>query len=294
MKIFIALFSFVFLMPPLIGEYADKCCGCGVEIGFAQPYETAGPPENNGQKSLYVAKCPDNGLTNDIVRCTDCHALKGWVLKEIWPDDRLKHPDWIVERKGEKHGYYYLTAITSDRMAEFFDYMREHKIKHVRVEIFSPGGGLFEAWRIKGLFELWEHEGGIVETRLLGPALSAGCLVLISGTPGHRFVSETAEIMWHELKGWGQSGIKTPSDEEESARVYRHLQDTLNAWIAKRTNMTKKDIDQKVSHREFWINGKQAVELGFADGFLKDATTISDTQDSIPIDEDFVTDKRTE
>jgi len=32
--------------------------------------------------------------------------------------------------------------------------------------------------------------------------------------------------------------------------------------------MTMTKMDEKIRNHEFWMNGKQAIEYGFADGFL--------------------------
>jgi len=34
------------------------------------------------------------------------------------------------------------------------------------------------------------------------------------------------------------------------------------------SNLTKEEIDAKVKALEFWITGREAVEYGFADGFI--------------------------
>jgi len=214
--------------------------------------------------------CPFTNLTNDILNCTTCHSLDRWKLKEVYPNDMLRYPGWIVSHGAEKRGYYLLTHVSAPEIKVFLDYMDFHKVSHVTIEIQSYGGGLANSWRTVGLLQQWEKRGGIVETQIHGIAFSAGFLIFISGTEGHRFVSPTAELMWHELQSWPKSGIETPSSTEDRADVYRHLQDTATNWIISRSKVTKEELDQKVKNKEFWLNGAEAVKLGFADGLIGD------------------------
>jgi len=198
--------------------------------------------------------------------CMSCHVIPDWGLKEPDPDRYNLYPTDMKVR-GDI-GYLLLESIYSDFVKEFFDYLNKLHIKHAVIEVHSPGGRLFECSRIIGLMHEFERNGGIVETRLYGMAFSAGFAVFVSGTIGHRHVSPVAECMWHELITGEFFAIKTPADKEDEARVLRHLQDTTNNWIVSRSKMTKKTLDEKIRKKEFWINGAEAVDLGFADKLI--------------------------
>ena len=235
---------------------------------LSQPYGNVPVPDEKQSTQRYIAKCPQNGLTNDILKCTTCHSLDRWKLKEIYPSDFYAHPDWIIERDGQKRGYFLLESVHSADMKRFFDYMEYHNINDVAVEIQSFGGRLDDMWRIVGFFEAWKKKGGIVRTEVHGVAFSAGFLIFVSGSRGYRTVNRTAELMWHELQAWTDRGIQTPSSKEDEALVLRHLQDTTNNWIASRGKLTKAELDEKIKRKEYWMNGAEVVELGFADGFI--------------------------
>jgi len=47
------------------------------------------------------------------------------------------------------------------------------------------------------------------------------------------------------------------------------LQDVRNTYLATRGKLSKAEIDARVAKKEWWMSGKEAVELGFADGFIK-------------------------
>ena len=80
--------------------------------------------------------------------------------------------------------------------------------------------------------------------------------------------SPQAELMWHELQALEGFGVTSPSSKEDEARVLRHLQDTANGWLAEVSDLTKQEIDDMVSYKEFWLTGTEAVKYGFADGLL--------------------------
>lgn len=234
----------------------------------AQKYPNMYPNMAKDKIAEIAPLCPVTNVTNDIVQCTRCHSLDRWKLKEVYPNDILRHPEWIISDGEKKRGYYLLKNVSAPEIKDFLDYMQFHKIAHIVIEIQSYGGGLAHSWRIIGLLQQWEKSGGIVETQINGVAFSAGFLIFISGTKGHRLVSPTAELMWHELQAWKTPGIETPSSTKDRADIYRHLQDTANDWIISRSKMSKEELDKRVMNREFWLNGAAAVELGFADGFL--------------------------
>ncbi len=216
-------------------------------------------------------------------QCLTCHALRYdkekakvvFGLKEVAPDAHLSYPNNATKiidfDTANPKGYYFLTSISDSEIKSFFDYLRKWNITYAIIEVHSPGGSLFAAQRVIGLIEQWQNEGRIVETRVHGFAASAGFLVFAAGSLGKRFVCGSSELMWHEIMSVKMSfgfDITTPSDKEEEARVLRHLQNTMNGWLAKKGKLTKEELDDKIKKREFWMSGAQAIEYGFADGSM--------------------------
>ena len=217
--------------------------------------------------------CPKTAIKGSLSDCLACHVVPDFALKEKSFGHNLVYPthdmNIIFDKEGKPEAVFYmLSNINSDAIKEVLDYTYYHNLKKVIIEIHSPGGSLFGAWRIVGLFRSWIDRGMIIETHVNGFAASAGFLIFTSGSDGYRFVSPQAELMWHELMTFEMFKISTPSSQEEQARVLRHLQDTANEWLASKSHLTKDQLDEKVRKREFWLNGQEAVEMGFADGFL--------------------------
>lgn len=230
--------------------------------------EKEGPP--------MLPHCPKT-LISDNDRCLRCHVEPSFRLKEEDPNDWRSMPNMtmtIIDKGGHKAGYMLLTAVTHDHtaglVAENMRYLDIHGIKHFIIEVFSPGGSLFEGTRIVGLMKAWESKGNIVETRVNGLAASAGFYIFVSGTKGHRFVSPNSQLMWHELISFAMFDISGPADKEDEAKVLRHLQTTMHRWISDRSYMTIEDLDELVRKKELWCNGRQAINrYGFADGYIE-------------------------
>ena len=218
-------------------------------------------------------KCPKTMVVGDVIDCLRCHVEGNFELKETLPDSKYRYPNEntkIVNFNEEEIGYFILKDIEPDSIKDYIDYLKWKGIKHAVIEVFSPGGSLFGAWRIVGLMNMAKANGMIIETRCHGFAASAGFLIFISGSNGYRAISPQAEIMWHELLSTAFLKMSTPTSSEDEARILRHLQDTANEYIASRCNLNKEDLDQRVRNKEFWMNGKNAFDDGFADKFLGD------------------------
>jgi ATP-dependent protease ClpP protease subunit len=219
--------------------------------------------------------CPTS-LISDNDKCMNCHVLSGgkFTVKESRLDAHLDYPvgGMKILNFGTdlEKGFYVIENIIPDSIEEILDYFQWHGIEHVIFEIYSPGGGVFASWRIKALFDEWIANGGIIETRVRAAAFSGGFMLAAAGSKGYRFANATAEFMWHEIQavegGWLR--VETTSQKEHEAKVFRHLQDTINAWLATRGKLSKKELDSKVKYEEFWFTGKEAFELGFVDKLM--------------------------
>ena len=214
------------------------------------------------------AQCPKTLYTEEA-RCSTCHIPPTFKLKEADPDSLRDYPIGGLRVRGEgneQYGWFRIYDIHSEEIQRIYDYLNRHNIKKMIWEIHSPGGSLFEVYRIIGLMKYHELENGIVnECRLHGFGASAGFLFFEAATDGHRIVSSTCEGMWHELLSFSMFKLTTPSSSEDEAVVMRHLQDTAQTWLASKCKLTKDELDKLIHKKEAWWNGCQLYELGFAD-----------------------------
>jgi len=218
--------------------------------------------------------CPNTVMIKD---CMICHAMSQgkFVLRETTPDAHLNYPSGFkfLNYPETPIGYMNIGDIDeslSKKMEQIIEYLNRHKVNVLILDIQSHGGNIFDAWKIKGLLNEFQENGGIVETRLRGMALSAGFILFCAGSVGHRYANPQAEMMIHEI-GLFKGGLfyiekVTPSSAEEEARILNHLQKTICDWLATRGKMTAQEIIAKVKQKEFWISGQEAHDtFGFVD-----------------------------
>ena len=129
--------------------------------------------------------------------------------------------------------------------------------------LISTGGG-----SISDMFAIYDtiryvREEVEIHTRGIGRVMSAGILLLASGTKGHRKIGKYCRLMFHNVIG-GQHGplheIKNSYDEA----VYQ--QDLLLKALSEETNMSVEHLDKLVSKNiDVYFSAEEAVELGIAD-----------------------------
>lgn len=214
-----------------------------------------------GQYSI----CPKTKISGEVDTCLRCHDYSMRV-REVKEDAWRTYPNTFIKVVGDV-GHYDLRSIQAAPMKEFFDYLHHHNIKKAVLNIESWGGSLVEAWAIVGLIREFQVDG-MVETRCQGVGVSAGFLILSAGSK--RLVNPNAILMWHELQSLKFLTVETPSSTERDAKTKRWLQDSGNQFLADHSNMTKIEIDDAVrDDHELWLTGAEAVEKGFADGFIE-------------------------
>ncbi|MFC1594961.1 ATP-dependent Clp protease proteolytic subunit [Patescibacteria group bacterium] len=249
MKAFMAFFAIsIFLLIPCT-------------ITHAHTYE-----EMEGQK---FSECPKTTVRGELSDCLSCHIKGSFEVIEVSPDANRLYPVRDM-RVIENIAYYTIETIDTDDIRNISKYLEWHPaIRKVVLDIFSPGGSLFDAHDIRGIMNNWKDKDIIVETRVQGFAASAGFLIFVSGSKDHRYVDPNAKLMWHELVSLEHTGWKSPSDQEEKARVLRWLQNSTNTYLSERSKLTKEQLDEKVKNKEFWMTGDEARENGFADGYVE-------------------------
>ena len=102
-----------------------------------------------------------------------------------------------------------------------------------------------------------------IHTLGLGKVMSAGVLLLASGTKGNRQIGENCRLMLHGVSA-GQHG--NISDLENEMAEAKWTQSRLVSCLSKETKMTKKHIKKLLAKRmNVYLTAEEAVELGIAD-----------------------------
>lgn len=133
----------------------------------------------------------------------------------------------------------------------------------ITIKINSPGGSVFEGLalydRLRALSALGHH----ITTVSYGLAASMGGILLQAGDT--RLVAPNAWFLIHEVSTitWGNT-----SEIEDQIEFTRRLQDQLLEILASRSKLSKAKIAKKWKKTDWWLDAKETVSLGFADGFL--------------------------
>jgi ATP-dependent Clp protease protease subunit len=149
--------------------------------------------------------------------------------------------------------------------------LRELDGADVSVYINSPGGDMFEGLAI---YNLLRDYAGEVTVKIIGMAASAASVIAMAGD--QRQIGSSAFYMIHNA--WTLAA----GNRHEFRAMADYLEpfDAAMAEIyAAGTDIAVADI-VKMLDAETWINGKDAVELGFADELLASDKVLHDTAQS--------------
>lgn len=105
-----------------------------------------------------------------------------------------------------------------------------------------------------------------IQTVGLSKVMSAGVLLLASGTEGERYVGRNTRLMIHSLRA-GYSGPmhELETEYEETKWLQTQYVDALSAA----TNMSKAYIRKLMGRKSnVYVNAEEAIELGIADRIL--------------------------
>ncbi len=134
----------------------------------------------------------------------------------------------------------------------------------IHLYINSPGGSVSAGLAIYDTMQFIRCD---VNTCCIGLAASMGAVLLMGGTKGKRFALPNSSILLHQplIRG----NITGPATDlqieaEEMLRVQARLYRIISAHTGKPLKQIEEDCD-----RNYWLDGKQAVEYGVVDKILQ-------------------------
>src|ERR1700694_4628799 len=182
---------------------------------------------------------------------------------EFAADEARRLHDTIRNSNDQNRVYDYIGPINTQStevcMQNLSRWKRQSK-DTITIRISSPGGSV-----IDGL-ALYDFIGGIkasgipVRVVVLGIAASMAGVLLQAGDV--RIVGPKARFLVHEIRG---GSIGKLSDLEDETKLYKALNDQLYDLLAARSKMTRKEIELKAKRRDWWMDAKTVLDLGFCD-----------------------------
>ena len=134
------------------------------------------------------------------------------------------------------------------------------------VRIHSEGGQITEGLAIYNALANSERR---VEVTIDGIALSMASVIAMAGDVVR--IPANAFIMIHKPSG---PSMGEADDHRRTADVYDQFEDTLANIYATKTGLDK-DALKTMMAAETWLNGEQAVELGFADELIEPVQAVA-------------------
>ena len=140
--------------------------------------------------------------------------------------------------------------------------VKEEERKPIEFYISTYGGNADDMF---GLYDLIRttRETSEIHTIGLGKVMSAGVLLLSSGTKGKRKIGKNCRVMIHSVMGGNHGSLHNMMNELEAIE---QLQDMYCDALIAETKLTraklKKMIERKVN---VYLSAEEAVELGIAD-----------------------------
>ncbi len=196
-------------------------------------------------------------------------GLSTSVLASPWDREReitIQLPKNVYFQDGIL--YLYLRSVDYGELVELFNQIQIISYKKIVVDMFSFGGSVFDALAMVALFEDQQRLGKIVEIRARGIVASAGLIIMMSGTPGYRYIDRLSWVMFHEMQSFKFFAIESVSDQEEQAKINRKIQNSINTYVTMKTKLSPEKLSELIKKKELWCDAKEAIEYGFADHII--------------------------
>ena len=134
--------------------------------------------------------------------------------------------------------------------------------KDILMFIDSYGGAYDSFIAIHDVIRMCRCE---VATVCIGKAMSAGQLLLMSGTKGKRFITPNSRVLIHQIAS-GAFGKITHMDNE--VVEVKRLQSVMESLILKYTKISKAEIKELMS-KDSYITAERAKKLGIVDHIIE-------------------------
>jgi ATP-dependent Clp protease protease subunit len=135
----------------------------------------------------------------------------------------------------------------------------------IKIYVSTYGGSADEMF---GIYDIMTYCKKFcdIETIGLGKVMSAGTLILASGTKGKRKLGKHCRVMIHSVNGGSIGELHSLENEMEQMKA---LQDNYIQALSSETDMTKRQIQSLINRKiNVYLSASEAVEKGLADEVL--------------------------
>ena len=138
--------------------------------------------------------------------------------------------------------------------------------KPIKLYISTYGGSADEMAALVDIMNVVKKDCPI-ETIGIGKVMSAGVLILASGTKGERYIGKNCRVMIHSVIAGNHGSLHNLENE---LTEIKKMQDIYLQSLADATNMTKKQLKSFMRRKQnVYLNAEEAIKLGIADKILE-------------------------
>lgn len=189
-------------------------------------------------------------------------AELAWELDQMRAEE-ARHLYRLKANADTAHGHFSLEKSVGrsavELAAEIRQYARTYPGKPVTLNIFSPGGSVFDGLVLYDTLRTIADQGHPVTTVARGMAASMGSILFLAGD--NRLIGPEAMVMFHCISSVTFGSLH---EMEEDIEFSRRLNKRLYTIVASRSKITAKDLAEKTKKKDWWIDVDQALKLKVA------------------------------
>lgn len=138
----------------------------------------------------------------------------------------------------------------------------EDEKSKISIWLNTPGG---DAHAFFAIYDMIQMIQAPVETVCIGMAMSAGALLLSSGSKGKRFALPNSKIMIHQIQigGVGGTGTEVMIETDE----IKKMNDTIAEILARHTGNPLDKVQKDCEHN-MYLTAKEALDYGIIDNIM--------------------------
>ena len=138
--------------------------------------------------------------------------------------------------------------------------------KAIELYLSTYGGSADDMFSVYDMMTLVKSKGYPIHTFGLGKVMSAGVLLLASGTPGHRKIGKHCRVMIHSCNAGNIGDFHNLKNEMEAIS---HLQEMYINALVNETSMTKRQLKKLLDRKvNVYLTAEEAIEYGIADKII--------------------------
>ena len=209
----------------------------------------------------------EDGLFNFLINTTEKEEKDKLRLIGIYEDVIEDSASNIVYSLMLLHesGHHQVPKEGTEDKEELEEEDLEDAWKPIKMIVSTQGGSAHEMFSIYDTMTLVRKDCEI-ETIGLGKVMSAGVLLLASGTKGKRKIGKNCRVMIHPVAGGAMGDLQ---DIENDIQEIKWLQKQYIKCLAKETSLTEKKIRAIIKRKiNCYFSAEEAIKMGIADEII--------------------------